>query len=147
MNKIAIAMLSLILIGSGIYFITDMQKNSAETVVVKDDVVVTPAQEAKKDEAAMEKSAVKTFTVSGENFSFSVKEMKVKRGDTVRVVFKNEEGFHDWVIDEFNAKTQKLSAGKTETVEFVADKNGIFEYYCSVGAHRANGMVGKLIVE
>jgi len=32
-------------------------------------------------------------------------------------------------------------------VEFTADTPGEFEYYCSVGQHRANGQVGKLIVE
>lgn len=92
--------------------------------------------------------AVKEFVVEAGNFKFSVKEMKVKKGDTVRVVFKNTEGFHDWVLDEFaGAKTKQLQAGKEETIEFVVDKTGTFEYYCSVGQHRANGMVGKLIVE
>jgi plastocyanin len=86
-------------------------------------------------------------TVVGTNMVFDVKEIRVKKGDTVRVTFKNEEGFHDWVIDEFNAKTKQIGAGKEETVEFVADQTGTFEYYCSVGKHRENGMVGTLIVE
>lgn len=92
-------------------------------------------------------ASVKEFAVSGNNFSFSLKEIKVKKGDTVRIVFTNQDGFHDWVIDEFNAKTNKIGAGKTETITFVADKVGTFEYYCSVGSHRANGMKGSLIVE
>jgi plastocyanin len=29
----------------------------------------------------------------------------------------------------------------------VADKNGSYEYYCSVGNHRASGMVGVITVE
>ncbi len=75
-------------------------------------------------------------------------ELKVKQDDKVRVVFTNEEGFHDFVIDEFEGtRTQQLQAGNTETIEFVADKKGTFEYYCSVGQHRANGMYGKFIVE
>ena len=90
---------------------------------------------------------VKEFTVEASNFSFSVKEMKVKKGDTVKVVFKNTESMHDWVIDEFNAKTKQIKAGESETIEFVADKNGTFEYYCSVGTHRQMGMKGNLIVE
>jgi plastocyanin len=71
----------------------------------------------------------------------------VKKGDTVTITFKNSVGFHDWKLDEFKAATAKLAAGKEETVTFVADKTGTFEYYCSVGQHRANGMVGNLIVE
>jgi plastocyanin len=92
-------------------------------------------------------TSVKEFTVSGENFSFDVKEMKVKKGDTVKVTFKNVEGFHDWNLDEFNTKTKVIKAGESETVTFVADKTGTFEYYCSVGQHRATGMKGNLIVE
>jgi nitrite reductase (NO-forming) len=71
----------------------------------------------------------------------------VKLGETVRINLTNEQGFHDWVIDEFNARTKQINAGQTDTVEFVADKVGTFEYYCSVGNHRQMGMIGKLIVE
>ena len=95
----------------------------------------------------MESENTKAFTVTGSNFSFDVKEMKVKKGDTVKVTFKNAEGMHDWKVDEFSAATEQIGAGKEETVTFVADKVGTFEYYCSVGQHRKNGMVGKLIVE
>jgi plastocyanin len=90
---------------------------------------------------------IKEFTVSGNNFSFSLSEIKVKKGDRVRIIFKNENGFHDFVLDEFKAATKKLEANKSETVEFLADKSGRFEYYCSVGSHRANGMKGVLVVE
>lgn len=95
----------------------------------------------------MEAGAVKEFTVEGTPFAFSVKEMRVKKGDTVTVTFVNKEGFHDWVLDEFNAKTNQIKAGESETITFVADQAGTFEYYCSVGQHRAQGMVGNLIVE
>jgi len=40
-----------------------------------------------------------------------------------------------------------VTPGTPTSVTFVADKTGTFEYYCSVGNHRAQGMVGKLIVE
>ena len=89
----------------------------------------------------------KKFTVKGLNFSFDVKEIKVKKGDTVQIVFKNTEGMHDWRVDEFSAATKKIKQGEEDTITFVADKAGTFEYYCSVGQHRAMGMKGKLIVE
>ncbi|MDO8669368.1 MAG: cupredoxin domain-containing protein [Candidatus Buchananbacteria bacterium] len=91
--------------------------------------------------------AVKEFTVSGANYSFSLKEMKVKKGDKVKIVFINQEGFHDFLIDEFSVNTGQIKAGESKTVEFIADQAGTFEYYCSVGQHRANGMFGQLIVE
>ncbi len=78
---------------------------------------------------------------------FDTQEIRVKQGDKVRINFENTEGFHDWVIDEFNAHTAQIQAGQTDSVEFTADKKGTFEYYCSVPNHRNNGMMGKLIVE
>lgn len=90
---------------------------------------------------------VMEVTVTGRNMSFDPKEIKVKKGQKVRVTFKNAQGFHDFVLDEFNVKTKQISAGQEEVVEFIADKTGTFEYYCSVGSHRQMGMTGKLIVE
>lgn len=90
---------------------------------------------------------VKTFNVTGKAFSFTPSEIKVKKGDTVKIVFTNQQGSHDWVVDEFSARTKVLSSGQTETIQFVANKTGTFEYYCSVGTHRQLGMKGKLIVE
>ncbi len=90
--------------------------------------------------------AVKTFTVTGDNFKFLPAAMTVKKGETVKIVFKNANGVHDFKIDEFNVATSKLQSGQEETVTFVADKTGAFEYYCSVGTHRQMGMKGTLTV-
>lgn len=90
---------------------------------------------------------VKTFTITAANFSFDLKEIRAKKGDTIKIVLNNQEGTHDWVIDEFNAKTKRLQAGQTDTIQFTADKTGTFEYYCSVGTHRQMGMKGNLIIE
>jgi plastocyanin len=92
-------------------------------------------------------SEVKTFTVTGQNFSFAPATLTVKKGDTVRIVFKNTSGFHDLKIDEFKVATKQIQGGQEETVEFIADKAGSFEYYCSVGNHRAMGMQGTLVVQ
>jgi len=92
-------------------------------------------------------SAEKTFNITARNFFYSTKEIRVKKGDKVKIVLFNQEGFHNWVIDEFQVATQIINANQTATVEFTANKTGIFEYYCSVDSHRQMGMVGKLIVE
>jgi len=89
----------------------------------------------------------KNFDVIGTNFNFSLKEIRVKKGDTVRVNLLSNEGFHDWVVDEFDASTERVGQAQTSSVIFVADKAGEFEYYCSVGNHRMLGMIGKLVVE
>jgi plastocyanin len=97
-------------------------------------------------------SDVVVFKLTGKPFKFIMNgvdspELKVKLGQTVRIEFTNLEGFHDWVLDEFNARTRQMTANNSETIEFVADKKGTFEYYCSVGTHRQMGMKGNFIVE
>lgn len=87
------------------------------------------------------------FTVEGGEFFFKPNLIKVKKGDTVKIIFNNSGGMHDWVLDEFKARTKVIRSGESATVEFVADKTGSFEYYCSVSQHRQLGMKGTLIVE
>lgn len=90
---------------------------------------------------------VLTFDVAGGNFWFTPDEIRVKKGDTVKIHFVNAGGFHNFVLDEFNVDFAPNKTGETYDVEFVADTAGSFEYYCSVGAHRQMGMKGTLIVE
>ena len=88
----------------------------------------------------------KSFTVTGSNYAFAPKTLTVKKGDTVKIIFANAGGMHDFVIDEFNVRTNRIQGGASQTATFVADKAGSFEYYCSVGNHRAMGMKGMLTV-
>jgi len=100
-------------------------------------------------EGAMEKTDTKeqAITVEGGSFYFKPNEIKVKKGEKVKITFTNAGGMHDFVIDEFNVKSEMLQDGATTTVEFTPDKAGTFEFYCSVGNHRQMGMKGNLIVE
>ena len=91
--------------------------------------------------------AVKEFTVTALNFSFTPNVMTVKKGDRVKITFRNSQGFHDFKIDEFGVATQQSKSPHEEVLEFTADKVGSFQYYCSVGSHRAMGMWGTLKVE
>ena len=77
---------------------------------------------------------------------FSLKEMRVKKGDLVRVHATNTKGMHDFVIDEFGIR-KELPLNEEVTFEFTADKTGEFVFYCSKPGHRAKGQWGTLIVE
>ena len=118
---------------------SDAMMDDGDTMMEKDG-------EAMEGDHMMMDGEVKVFTIEGSNFKFVPNTMTVKKGDTVRVVFKNVGGFHDFVIDEFDVATAQINGGAEEAVEFVADKAGTFEYYCSVGSHREQGMVGTLTV-
>ncbi|MSR71723.1 MAG: hypothetical protein EXS50_03665 [Candidatus Taylorbacteria bacterium] len=89
----------------------------------------------------------KSFEITATDYAFSPKTITVKKGDTVKITLKNTAGFHDFKIDEFNASTSRVNEGKNATVQFVADKAGTFQYYCSVGKHRSMGMWGIIIVQ
>lgn len=103
---------------------------------------VTQKQEQEQEQEAKPIS----IAITGKSFEFSQKEITVKKGQTLTINFESTGGFHDFVIDEFSAKTDQVNPGTKTSVTFVADKAGEFDYYCSVGQHRAMGMVGKLIV-
>lgn len=118
---------------------------SVSPVIDEVEVIEEGAESDEQTEPA--DNEVKIFNVTGKNFSFSLDEIRVNKGDTVKIVFTSTSGLHDWTVDEFNAATKQVTAGNTTEVEFVASEIGIFEYYCSVGSHRALGMVGNLIVE
>lgn len=94
-----------------------------------------------------EEAGVQIVEVEGGAFYVKPNEIRVKQGDTVRIVFTNAGGTHNFSIDEFNVKTKTLQTGETEEVEFVANQTGEFEFYCGVANHRAQGMKGTLIVE
>ncbi len=101
----------------------------------------TQAQEEISDQE------IQVIEVDSFSFGYSIEEIKVKKGVPVKIILTNSGGFHDWVVDEFDARTSKISEGDTTEVIFTPDEIGEFEFYCSVGSHRAQGMVGTLIVE
>jgi plastocyanin len=160
-TKFAGLLVLVLLMGAGCSNLTATQVDELnETENIQGEVVIDDDQDAmndaKKDDDSvmsdtpvegMVEEGVKVFEISGGPFYFNPNLITVNKGDTVRIVFTNEEGFHDWVLDEFDAKTKQIQAGQTETIEFVADEAGEFEYYCSVGTHRQMGMVGTLIVK
>lgn len=87
------------------------------------------------------------LNVIGKPYKFQPNEIRVKKGQFIVITFKNNGGMHDLVLDDFSIRTSKIKEGEANTISFYADKSGVFEYYCSVGDHRAIGMTGKLIVE
>jgi len=54
---------------------------------------------------------------------------------------------HDIALPDFNVHSDSLDGKDASTVVvFRADKNGNFDYFCTLPGHRAAGMEGKLIV-
>ncbi|MDA1334767.1 MAG: plastocyanin/azurin family copper-binding protein [bacterium] len=152
--KALIGVIILVVVVGGIYFLTTSSPEAPDAMENKDDAIMDDdamnddGAMMEDDDAMMEGGEKKVFDVTGRNFAFSMSEIKVKKGDTVVINFSSTSGFHDWSIDEFGVATKQVAVDDgTTSIEFVADKTGTFEYYCSVGAHRAQGMIGNLVVE
>ena len=92
-------------------------------------------------------SEINTISIEGGNFYFKPNEIRVKKGEKVKIVLTSKEGIHNFVIDDFNVQTEEISDGKTTEIVFTPTQSGTFEFYCSLGNHRALGMKGSLIVE
>ena len=109
--------------------------------------VTTPAEGAPATPGVKEFSMDSWMEKVGDKMTahFSLAEMVVKKGDTVRVKLKNTKGTHDFKIDEFKVDLE-TPEGKEVMVEFVADKVGDFEFYCSKYNHRQIGQKGTLRV-
>lgn len=110
----------------------------------------TPMTEEQNKEAEAGKAdhapTTLTFHVDGGSFFYTPNMITVKKGDTVKIIFQNVGGMHNFMLDEFNIKMDPIKTGESKEVEFVADKAGTFEYYCGVGSHRQMGQKGQLIV-
>jgi len=116
----------------------EVQQNTGATP----DAVNPPPDPAPASLTDIEEPPMEVFDITAKNFSFSVVEIRVRKGGRVKINLKVGEGLHDWVVDELDARTIRAGGGSNTSVEFVADKAGTFEYYCSVGSHRQMGMVG-----
>ena len=140
----------LVIVGGGVLLLRNTNPKPPE-IVGQPGLQVPVAKETTAPEAKVENGLAAgrqgEVTVEGSKFKFLPATVRAKKGDTVVVMFKNNEGIHDWGIDEYDVRTNQIGEGEEEEIEFVADKTGTFEYYCSVGNHRQMGMVGKLIVE
>lgn len=86
-------------------------------------------------------------TMEAGNFYFAPKTISAKKGDTIKITLTGKGMMHDFTLDAFNVQSSTVEPGSTTTVEFVADKTGTFEYYCSIGSHRQRGQAGTLTVE
>ena len=144
MSKIISAIVVVVVIVGGYYFYKQNARVSAPAAPEAQQVNanVVPATDATA-------SAAKEFTMTAyydsKGKSFSLKSIDVKKGDTVRIKITNTAGTHDFTLDEFGIK-KDLPMNQEVVVEFVADKVGQFQYYCSKPGHRAGGQWGTLNV-
>lgn len=93
------------------------------------------------------KDGIRTIKVNAAKYKFLPDPIVVKSGERVRLVITSADVAHGLAISEFKVNVS-VPAGKTETVEFIAGKEGIFHVYCSVFCGLGHGnMRGIFMVE
>ncbi|MEE8357922.1 MAG: cupredoxin domain-containing protein [Candidatus Hydrothermarchaeales archaeon] len=74
-------------------------------------------------------------------------EIRVKKGEKVTLKVTSIDVVHVFTIQEYNI-SEAIYPGEIKTIEFVPDKEGVFEFYCKRGCGLGHlEMKGKLVVE
>ena len=79
---------------------------------------------------------------------WSLKEIHVRQGETVRLRLTSEDVTHGFLIPDLGVQSAPIVPGTYQAVSFVADRPGTYLYYCNVlCSHRHGAMIGTLVVE
>ncbi len=87
----------------------------------------------------------KEFEIIATNWNFSPSLIEVNKGDKVELHLQSEEGTHGFTILEFGV-SETLTPGEDVHTEFIADKLGTFNFFCSVPCGRGHGAMRGLLV-
>jgi cytochrome c oxidase subunit II len=113
-------------------------------------LVLTVSATAAGVRARQVKSAddeVKTIDVIASRFKFEPATISVVAGDKVRLHLRSADRAHGIGIKAFRVKALVPKVGEVVTVEFVADRSGIFDITCSEYCGAGHGaMKGRLVV-
>ncbi len=83
-------------------------------------------------------NGIRIVEVKALRYKFEPDPIVVRLGEKVRLVVTSTDVAHGIAISEFKINLS-VPAGKTESVDFVADKKGYFHAYCSVYCGSGHG--------
>jgi cytochrome c oxidase subunit II len=87
------------------------------------------------------------FYLIAVKYNFAPNDIRVKRGDRVKLVITAQDREHGFKLAAFHID-KRLPKGEAMTVEFTADQSGTFPFECSVFCGLGHKkMKGQLIVE
>lgn len=83
--------------------------------------------------------------IEAREFSLSPNQISMNKGDNVTILFKNAGTVaHNFTIDKLGIRIDPIQPGDSETINFIANQAGTFDFRCSVIGHDAAGMKGVL---
>tara|TARA_Y100000034_G_scaffold46233_1_gene56869 strand:- start:18726 stop:19109 length:384 start_codon:yes stop_codon:yes gene_type:complete len=125
MKKIIIPIIILAVVVLGIFFISNKPKDTIKEVELTGET--------------------KEFDIVAKNWEFSPELIEVNLGDKVELHMESIEGTHGLAILGFGV-SETLRVGEDIHAEFIADKIGIFNFYCNVPCGRGHGTMGGMLV-
>ena len=106
----------------------------------------TPTGSTTIEEPTNWNGEVKEFTVEAYQFGFKPDRLVVNKGDKVILTAYSSDVPHGLYINKYNIN-MILNGPERKTIEFIADKEGTFQFFCSVSCGRGHGsMRGVLVV-
>lgn len=147
MKVIIIAALLIALVGSGAFFL--LRKNSQSAQDTSKTLNLNTTQNAGGNLPSAEVTIAREVTIEASEYKFSPSEIRVRKGETVKITLKNiGKMSHNWMVEKMGgASIDTTEPGKSSTITITPSQTGTFTTFCSIGNHRKLGMVGKLIVE
>lgn len=83
-----------------------------------------------------------------ERGGWSPPEIRVKKGEKVRIRILAEDVTHSFQLMPFGIDTGPIFTGKTKVIEFTPNRAGTFPFYCNTRCSaRHENLMGLLIVE
>jgi len=103
---------------------------------------IAPVQPAPAEEPAK----VVDVNMIAKQFEFDPSVITVNRGDTVRIHVRSIDVTHGFALPEYGI-SERLPPNQAVDIEFVADKQGTFTFFCNIPCGSGHGsMRGTLIV-
>jgi plastocyanin len=123
-------------------------KQEAQNQTVTPMITPTPSPATQQvQDQDKETNEVREIVVEAKEYTYSLEKISIKKGIKVKLTLTNNGRMsHDFVVENTQVATPLAGAGKSVSIEFSLDEAGTYNFYCSIGNHRALGMAGILEV-
>ena len=105
----------------------------------------TDNNDTEKNENIELTGETKTFDIVATNWEFTPSLIEVNLGDKVELHLTSSQGTHGIAFLEFEV-SETLREGEDIHTEFIADKTGTFNFFCTVPCGKGHGGMRGLIV-
>ncbi|MEF8880794.1 MAG: plastocyanin/azurin family copper-binding protein [Candidatus Nanohaloarchaea archaeon] len=145
--KIALIFLGLLIVTSGcVNSTTDSPEQDNQMPESPETDGADQANSSDQEADSSSDEVDRTIQVAGGSYYFNPDNIDIEQGQTVKFVLQNDGGFHDMVIPEMNAGTDRINSGETDSFTVTFEETGEFEFICTVGTHAQQGMRGTINV-